>query len=148
MSFRLEHRIGIAAPASAVWEVLADLDGWSHWNTLYPRVEGRLSIGAPLRLDVRIPGEPPATQAVSVIDWVPNAQLVWSAKYGGGLVASARYLELEALTETGCVFSNGEIYRGLAARFVPRRLRARTRQGFAELGEALKRRVETGRGAA
>ena len=147
MSFRLEHRIGIAAPVSAVWEVLADLEGWPDWNPLYPRIEGRLSIGAPLRLELHVPGEPPATQAVSVIDWVPNAQLVWAAKYGGGLITSARYLELEALTETGCVFSNGELYRGLGARFIPRRLRARTREGFAALGEALKRRVETGRGA-
>ena len=147
MSFRLEHRIGIAAPVAAVWHVLADLDGWAAWNPLNPKATGKLSIGAPLQLELRVPGEPPATQAVSVIDWVPNAQLVWAAKYGGGLVTSARYLELEALTEAGCVFSNGELFNGLGARFIPRRLRARTRQGFADLGKALKRRVETGRGA-
>ena len=147
MSFRLEHRIGIAAPVAVVWDVLADLEGWADWNPLNPRAAGRLSIGAPLELELQVPGEPATVQKVSVIDWVPNAQLVWAAKYGGGLITSARYLELEALTDQGCVFSNGELYNGLAARFIPRRLRARTRQGFAGLGEALKRRVETGRGA-
>lgn len=147
MSFRLEHRIGIAAPVAAVWDVLADLDGWSSWNPLNPKASGRLSIGAPLQLELRVPDEAPTTQTVSVIDWVPNAQLVWAAKYGGGLVTSARYLELEALSDDGCVFSNGELFRGLGARFIPRRLRARTRQGFAALGEALKRRVEGARGA-
>lgn len=147
MSFRLEHRIGIAAPVAAVWDVLADLDGWASWNPLNPKVTGKLSIGAPLQLELRVPGEAPATQAVSIIDWVPNAQLVWAARYGGGMVTSARYLELEGLTDAGCVFSNGEVFRGLGAGFVPRRLRARTRQGFVALGEALKRRVETGRGA-
>lgn len=150
MSFRLEHRIGVAAPAAAVWSVLADLPGWSAWNPLYPKAEGELRIGGPLRLELHVPQETPETQQVGIIDWVPDAQLVWAAKYGGGLVRSVRYLEIEVLTEVGCIFSNGEVFSGLGARFVPRRLKARTRQGFVDMGEALKRRVEAlhGGGAA
>lgn len=142
MSFRLEHRIGIAAPAPVVWEVLADLEGWSGWNPLYPKAEGRLSIGAPLSVELHVQGEAPVQQRVSVIDWVPNEQIVWAARYGGGFVRSTRYMELEALNDAGCVFSNGEIFNGLGARFTPKSLRARTRQGFAAMAEALKAQAE------
>ena len=68
-----------------------------------------------------------AQQRVSVIDWVPNEQIVWAARYGGGLMRSTRYMEIEALGEAGCLFSNGEIFKGLGARWVSKGLRARTR---------------------
>lgn len=142
MGFRLEHRIGIAAPASAVWETLADLPRWGEWNPLNPRADGALRIGAPLELALNVPGEAPTTQKVQVVDWVPYEQLVWAARYGGGLVRSTRYIEIEALSETGCIVSNGELFDGLGARWISRSLRSRTRQGFAALGEALKSRVE------
>lgn len=147
MSFRLEHRIGVAAPASALWEVLADLPGWSGWNPLYPQATGELRIGAPLRLTLAVPGEKPEPVQATVVDWVPNTQLVWASKFGGGLVRSTRYFEIEPLTEAGCIFSNGELFEGLGARFLPRRLRGRMRAGCAALGEALKAQVEARSGA-
>ncbi|MBE7218191.1 MAG: SRPBCC domain-containing protein [Caulobacteraceae bacterium] len=144
----MEHRIGIAAPATRVWEVLADLEGWAAWNPLHPKAEGRLSIGAPLAVELHVPGDAPTTQRVSVIDWVPNEQIVWAARYGGGFMRSTRYMEIEALSEAGCVFSNGEIFAGLGARFAPKSLRARTRQGLVAMSEALKARAEARVGAA
>ena len=39
MSFRVEHRMGVPAPASVIWEVLSDLPGWSAWNPIYPKIE-------------------------------------------------------------------------------------------------------------
>ncbi len=143
MSFRLEHRIGVAAPAARIWEVLADLPGWSDWNPLYPAAKGTLRIGEALDLTLAVPDEKPEPLRATVVDWVPDGQLVWSSKFGGGLVRSVRYFEIEALTETGCIFSNGETFSGIGVRFVPGRLRGRIRQGFVQLGEALKARAES-----
>lgn len=142
MSFRLEHRIGVAAPAARIWEVLSDLAGWSAWNPLYPEAQGTLRIGETLGLTLAVPDEKPEALRATVIDWVPDSQILWTSKYGGGLVRSVRYFEIEALTEEGCIFSNGETFSGLGARFLPGRLRGRFRRGFVELGEALKARAE------
>ena len=140
MSFRSEHRVGIAAPAEIVWEILSDLSGWTSWNPLYPRAEGRLLIDAKLSLDVKVEGDAPKTIEAQVIDWVPNEQIHW--RETGFLTDMTRYLEIEKLTDTACIFSNGVSAKGLGVRYVSRKRVVRLREGFREMGEALKARAE------
>ena len=140
MSFRTEHRIGVAAPVDVIWDILADLDGWTRWNPLYPRAEGRLLISAKLSLDLRLDGEPLKRVEGEVIDWVPNAQIHW--RETALLAETTRYLEIEKLTEEGAIFSNGVLSQGLGTRYVSKRHRARLRAGFAAMGEAMKREAE------
>ena len=66
----------------------------------------------------------------------------------GGLIKAVRYLELEAMTETGCIFSNGEIFEGLLAPLAIPGMRRQIRGGFEAMGEALKERVESTTSAA
>ncbi len=142
MRLRLEHRIGVRAPASEIWRVLADLDGWSAWNPMYPKAAGILRIGAKLSLTEAVPGQPADEIAPEVVDWVPDSQILWRDKTLGGLVRRLRYLEIEKLTDEGCIFANGEVYEGLGVRFMSKGLRSALRQGFTALGEALKAKVE------
>ena len=140
MAYRVEHRIGVAAPPDAIWDVLADLPGWTAWNPLYARAEGRLLIDAKLTLEQKLEGEAPRTVQAQVIDWVPNSQIHW--RETGLLRSATRYLEIEKLTEEGCIFSNGVMVEGPLARYASRRGKARQRAGFAAMGEAMKARVE------
>ena len=142
MVFRLENRIGVATPASTIWEVISDLDGWSRWNPLYPQASGKLGFGETLTLTLKLPEQEPETIRPTVLEWSPNSLIHWSLKLAGGMVKTTRYLEIEALTETGCIFSNGEVFDGVLSRFVPRRLRRRIRQGFDGMGEAAEREAE------
>ena len=141
MSLKLEHRLGIQAPPEAIWAVIADIEGWSRWNPLYPRASGRLSIGSKLQLTLALDGREPRIITPTIIDWVPNDQIHWSLKTLGGLVKSTRYLEIEALGETGCIFSNGELFEGALGPSVAKRLRGPIRAGFAAMGEAVKAEV-------
>ncbi len=143
MRMRLEHRIGVRAPASEIWRVLADLEGWSAWNPMYPHAAGILRIGAKLSLTEAVPGQPHDHIAPEVVDWVPDAQILWRDKTLGGLVRRLRYLEIEKLTDEGCIFANGEVYEGLGVRFMSKGLKNALRRGFTELGEALKATVES-----
>jgi hypothetical protein len=142
MRVRFEHRIGIQAPASEIWQVLADLESWSAWNPLYPKAAGTLRIGAKLSLTEAVPGQPQDDIAPEVVDWVPDAQILWRDKTLGGLVKRLRYMEIEALSDEGCIFSNGEVYEGFGVRFMSKGLKNALRRGFTELGEALKATVE------
>ena len=142
MRFQIEHRIGVQSPASAVWRHLGDFTAWPEWNPMYPKASGRLQIGAPLSLDEVVPGSRSEAITASVVDWVPEAQIVWTRKMWGGMVQRTRYFEIQALTEQGCVFSNGELFEGFAARFIPRRVRRALRNGFTGVGESLKARSE------
>jgi hypothetical protein len=142
MSVKLEHRLGIRAPAEAIWEVIADVERWSEWNPLYPKAAGVIRIGSPLELEVALPGQ--VTRAIRPVikDWVPNEQLHWRLSMVGGLVKSTRYIEIERLVDNACIFSNGELFEGLLGPAVARRMRGAFRQGFAAMGEAVKARAE------
>ena len=142
MDVKIEHRIGIRAPADVIWEAISDLGAWKDWNPLYPRANGVLRIGAQLDLDVAIPGQKVRTIRPVILDWVPNDQIHWRVSMLGGLIQSTRYIEIEALTETGCIFSNGELFRGRFASLALRRVAKDIRKGFAAMGEAVKARAE------
>jgi hypothetical protein len=142
MKVKLEHRIGIPAPATVIWEALSDISAWPTWNPLYPRANGVLRIGAQLDLEVAIPGQANRTIRPIIADWVPNDQIHWNLRMLGGLVKTTRYLEIEQLTETGCIFTNGELFDGVLGPSIAKRFRPALRAGFAAMGEALKARVE------
>jgi hypothetical protein len=142
MAFRIEHRIGIQAPASVIWDLIADLPRWSEWNPLYPRAAGRIGLGETLDLTLALPGEEPRQIAPKVMDWEPDAQVVWRLDLVPVLAHTVRYLEIEALSDVGCVFNNGEFFHGMLGERVGRSRRRAIHQGFTLLGEAVKRRSE------
>jgi hypothetical protein len=141
MAFRVQHRVGVAAPASALWAVVSDLEGWGTWNPLFPEAEGRLSIGALLTLRRELDGKSEGHE-VRIVDWVPNAQIVW-ARSIAPFARSLGYIEIEALTERGCILSAGELYQGALGELIGKRVRPTLRHGFVALCEAAKARAES-----
>ena len=142
MPVKLEHRIGVQAPAEVIWESLFDVEGWAAWNPLYPRAAGVIRIGSTLSLDMALPGQAPQTVTPTILDWAPEDHVHWTTKSQYGLMKTIRYLELEPLSETGCIFSNGEIYDGYFGPSYAGRNRRALRAGFAAMGEALQQRAE------
>ena len=139
---QVEHRIGIQAPAEVIWQVVHDLAAWESWNPTYPRAEGTIRIGGALTLTVALPGQPPMEIAPVVLDWVPNEQLHWKLRMAGGLVKTVRYIEIEAVSATGCIVSNGEYIGGVLGGAAVRRIGRSAYRGFLAMNEALKTRAE------
>ncbi len=140
MSIRLQNRTGVAAPAEIVWEVLTDLAHWPDWNPLYAHAAGEVKIGSVWTLALKLPGRPDDIQRPTVLDWAPNDQIHLQTKTF--FIASLRYLEIEILSETGCIFSNGEIFQGMLAGPIIRPFRRDLQQGFNAMGEAMRVRAE------
>ena len=142
MRYKLEHRLGIQAPAETVWEILADVPGWKDWNPLYPEARGVIGFGELLTLTVALPGRRPRVIRPRVLDWAPNEAIHWKLSMMLGLVDTTRYIEIEKMSETGCIFSNGEIFDGLLGPTVGKQVKRPVRAGFAAMGEALRDRAE------
>lgn len=142
MRLKLEHRIGIQAPAEAVWALVADVDSWPQWSGLYSEAKGVVRIGEKHEVVVNLRGQKPVRVISTVIDWVPNEQLHLDIRLLGGLVRSVRYFEIEHLTATACIFANGEMFGGLLGPMIARRLRGPIREGFADMGVAAKALAE------
>jgi hypothetical protein len=139
---KIEHRLGVQAPAQEIWKVIEDLPAWKDWNPLYPSAEGVLGFGAPLTLTLALPGRKPQVIRPIVESWTPNELIHWRLKILNGLIRSVRYIEIEKLTETGCIFSNGEIFEGFVAGPIIGSMRRTIRAGFAAMGEAVKQKAE------
>jgi len=142
MRLKLEHRIGVRAPAGVVWDILSDLPAWSEWNPVYRKASGVIRYGERLALTETLPGGQPRDLTVPILDWAPNEALHLRVSRLGGLLTSVRYLEIEALSETGCVFSNGDLFLGLVGPLVARRMRRTLRRSYALIGEAMRDRAE------
>jgi hypothetical protein len=142
MPIKIEHRVGVKAPASVIWEIIADLPAWSEWNPLYPQASGVIRFGERLKLTETAPGQPPRTLEPAILDWAPDEALHWRRPLAGGLGWAVRYLEIDVLSDTGCAFSNGELFGGLVGPMVARRTRRQLRRAFTALGEAVRDRAE------
>ena len=142
MSFRIEHRIGVAAPASEVWDLVYDLKGWKDWTGVYSEASGKIAIGETLHFTFTVGDRPPMRAEAKVYDWVPEAQLAWNAKLPGG-IRTLRYVEIEKLSETSCILANGDYYSGFATIFMDRKLRRDIRAAFQTMNENAKRVAET-----
>lgn len=139
---RIEHRIGVQAPARVIWDVIADLAAWAEWNPLYPRAAGDIRIGSTLSLTLAVPGQKPQEIAPVVLEWVPGEQLHWRLSLMGGLIKTTRFIEIETLAEESCIVSNGELFAGLVGPQAAKRLGRSIYRGFREMDEALKARAE------
>jgi hypothetical protein len=141
MGYRIQSRIGVQAPAFAVWDVLSDLEGWKDWNPLFTEAEGRLSIGTLMRLRrVRADGKG-ELEEVRVVDWVPNEQILW-LKVIAPFARSLAFLEIEALSETACVLAAGEVFDGLIGERLGKKQRRELNASWTRLVEAAKARAE------
>ncbi len=139
---KIESRIGIMAPPEAVWEVLADVDGWPRWNPLYPQATGEMKIGARWSLTLALPGEAERQIEPRVIDWVPLEQVLLNDLAMGGWVKSLRYVEIDQVDDKACIVSNGEIFRGLVSEFYGNKHRRAMKKGFQAMSDALKAEAE------
>ena len=139
---RIEHRVGVQAPAEVIWEALSDLPSWEQWCGLYPKASGEIRIGSVLDITLALPGQAAQQIKPMVLEWVPNEQLHWRLTMLGGLVKTIRYFEIETLAEAGCIVSNGEIIGGLMGPRLGKRMSRTIYKAFVEMNEALKARAE------
>ena len=139
---RIEHRVGIQAPAEVIWEVISDLKSWHEWNALYPQASGEIRIGSQLDITLALPGQPEQQIRPTVMEWVPNDQLHWKLTMARGLVKTIRFFEIEELAPESCIVSNGEIIGGMLGPMSARRMTGTIYRAFRDMNDALKARAE------
>ena len=136
------HRIEIAAPAAAVWAVIADLDRWGTWNPLYVAASGAAKVGAALAMTIALEGMKPQKARARVVTAEPGRLLEYEIVNLGGLVRAFRYVEIEPVGPDRCAVSNGEIMSGPIGNLLARVVGEKVRKGLQAMNEGLKAKVE------
>jgi hypothetical protein len=134
---RVEHRIGAQVPPEVLWELLVEVDGWGAWNPLYPQAQGQIRIGSQLELTEVLPGRAPRQTRPVVLEWVPLEQIHWQDSRSDGWVKSVRFIEIDIVSPTGCIISNGELFTGFLAKRHLKLHGPAHREGFRAMNEAL-----------
>ena len=134
---KIEHRVGTQVAPEILWELLSNVDGWSAWNPLYPKSRGEIRIGAQLELTEALPGRTTRDARPVVLEWMPLEQIHWRDSRSDGWVKSVRFIEVDIVSATGCIVSNGEIFTGLLAKRHFKAHRTAHLEGFRAMNEAL-----------
>lgn len=139
----IHTEIGIGAPATSVWEIVADAATWAEWNP-FARVAGRVALGERLTVTLTPPGGRAMTLRPKVIRLEPGREFRWLGSLGvRGLFDGEHGFRVVPEDVGRCRFEHFEMFRGLLAGPILWMVGRPTRQGFEAMNRALKARAET-----
>ena len=136
----LSTSIEIYAPACHVWKILTDFEKYQEWNPFIRSITGEPKEGSRLKVFIQPPGSGGMTFRPIVLKAEQNRELRWLAHlFVPGLFDGEHRFVIEPIGENRVVFIQAERFKGLLVPVFWKFLESRTREGFNEMNEALKR---------
>lgn len=141
----IHTEIEIAAPASRVWELLADLAGYPRWNPSIARLEGPAQAGARLRMRARLGGGIKVPLRPVLLTVERNRELSWSGRLlSGALMAGEHRFVIEGLPPDRVRLTHEENFTGWLAPLFVLLFAGGLRQAYQQANRNLKALAEQG----
>jgi len=138
-------KITIDESPEKAWQVLTEFDQYPKWNPFIQVIEGDQQVGAQLNVKLGL-GKKPMGFTPTVLAFNANEEFRWLGHMGiNGLFDGEHYFQLVQTTSGGTELVQGENFKGVFSGLMLAFIRSSTEQGFTEMNEALKRRVEAKR---
>jgi hypothetical protein len=110
----IDTAIEIAASPQQVWDVLGDFAVYPEWNRFLLEVEGRLTVGAPIRFRFELPRGFRMNATATMLKVEPARELRWAGHLlWPWLFRAEHYFVIERLATERVGFRHGEIFSGL-----------------------------------
>jgi hypothetical protein len=139
----IHTEIGIMAPATRVWDVLAAIEHWPEWNPFAKVTGGRFALGERLTVVLTPPGKSAMTFRPKVVKLEAGRELRWLGHLGvTGLFDGEHGFRVVPEDVGRCRFEQFETFTGLLVVPILWLAGAATRQGFEAMNRALKVRAE------
>jgi hypothetical protein len=120
-----------------------DFESYPDWNPFVKTISGEQREGARLEADLQPNGGRGMTIKPKISEISPNERFAWKNKlFVPRLFDVEHIFEIESISEDQVRFIHRENFRGLLIRPILRSVGESTRQGFEEMNQALKERVE------
>lgn len=142
---RYEHRTRINAPKSVVWSVLSDVDHWGEWAVLYPKASGVMKKDSQINLDIFVPGTKAVPSKAEFLEVEPEKFVMFHAhpnNLPGNMANGVRYFQIEEVSETQCVVTDGEVVCGKIGIQIAKHSKDGVFKGLQAMNEGLKARAE------
>jgi len=131
----------VDATPEQVWEALADFGSWNEWNPTLFQASGPPAVGSQVRMKLQLgPFKVPMRQQILSID--PPHELVWrSLQPVQSALDVVRRFRVEPLEGGRTRLLQSETTNGFLGAIEVRLLGKAIKRGYANLGQALSRRV-------
>jgi hypothetical protein len=137
--------VEIAAPASRVFEILTDFDGYRRWNPFIVHAEGAARVGERVRIRIRPPGARESVHVVTILTVEEDREITWLGRmWFPGVLDGHHIFRVEPTGDNRSRLVHNETFRGLLVPFVwPGFLDTKMREGFDALNLSLKSVAES-----
>jgi hypothetical protein len=143
MPRRLYTEIQIQSSAEDVWEALTDFAAYSHWNPFIVQAAGQPVSGVRLELQMQLPGRRPTTFRPKLLEASPTHRLRWLGHLlVPGLFDGEHTFTIEPSGPGQVRLTQQEEFRGPLAPLILAFIAKPTQEGFRQMNQALKARVE------
>jgi hypothetical protein len=131
----------IDAPASTVWDIISDLEGYQDWNPFIVEARGELRPRGRVRARIAN-GRKPRAFTARVLHVQPERLIAWRGHLGvPGIFDGTHVIEIEPVDEHRTRVVQRERFNGVVLPFARKKL-AEKEQGFKAMNEALAARAE------
>lgn len=139
----LRTEIGIDARPDVIWEILMDFAKYPEWNPFIKSISGDAKVDSKLKVRLEPEGGSPMTFEPKVVAADVNSKFAWRGKVlMSGIFDGQHEFILEPLAEGETRFVHREEFSGILVPILWPMLEAKTKRGFTQMNEALKKRAE------
>ncbi|MFW9930296.1 MAG: SRPBCC family protein [Candidatus Thorarchaeota archaeon] len=137
----IRTEININGTAEQVWNELMDFDKFPEWNPFLREIiilDSPLKVGS--KLKANIDG---MTIKPKVVKVIPNKEFHWFGRFLLPKIFDGRHMfEIEKINENEIKFIQKEKFKGIFVSLILKFIRNKTKNGFENMNQALKARVE------
>lgn len=142
-SGELESRITIHSSPEEIWAVLTDFDTYPEWNPFIKKIQGVLREGSRLTISMEPPGSFGMNIKPVLLMVNPESELRWLGHFlFPGLLDGEHVFTIQAKGDDTCIFIQREYFSGLLLPLMEKMMMKSTGEGFIQMNEALRDRVE------
>jgi hypothetical protein len=143
MAKEMSSQIIIRATSEKIWMVLTDFPNYPDWNPFIRSIEGNTSSGNVIKARIEPPGAKGMTFKPRVISFDQNKKFSWLGHLlFPGLFDGEHIFEIIENGDGTCTFIQREKFKGLLVPLFSKMLDVNTKQGFEQMNQKLKERVE------
>ena len=144
MTFVINAKLDIEAPAELVWSVITDFPRYGEWNPFLPGCSSTLKPGDPIDLQVRLFASGPRPQREWILSHTPGREFSYRMKPAPlGALRSRRSHHVTALAPGRCRYESHIELAGWLQPLVRALLGGKLEQGFAGMTTGIKSRAES-----
>lgn len=143
MPFTISTSIVIQSSPATVWAVLTNFESYPSWNPFIKQLTGDVAEGKTISVTLHPPEGSPMSFKPTVLAFDAPREFRWLGKlWVKGLFDGEHRFVLQDNGDSTTTFLHSEQFNGILVPLFQKMLDTKTRAGFEQMNEALKRRVE------